>query len=231
MSDALSPNAPVEGAAAPEAPAPEVAVDGASAGAEEPKVVPAERFNGLQSRYQSDKAEWERRQAAMEAELNSLRAKEQEKPEPVSDDVAELKGQVQQLTELLLSERAESARERVLDQYPDAKPFADLIVGNTVEEMEQVAKALHDRMQLIKGETAPTTEPTADGEPAPAGSEAPAEGAGEPAPAAPEHGGAVPATGVDTLVEAKNQAIADRNFEAFLAAQSALAEREAASVG
>lgn len=226
MSDALTPDAPNEGAAVQEAPAPEVEVESGSAGEAPPNVVPADRFNGLMSKYQSEKSEWDQRFSAMEAELNSLRAKDQETQEVPNEDVAELKAQVAGLTELLLNERSEAAREKVLDKYPDAKPFADLIVGGTPEEMEQVASALHDRMQLLKGKLPATeTTDTETTETAPAG-----EVEGAPVVEAPEHSGAVTATGQETLVEAKNQAIANRDFEGFLAAASALQEASMAQV-
>jgi hypothetical protein len=226
MSDALTPNAPSDVEAAPEAPAPEVAVDGASAGAETPQVVPAERFNGLQRKYQSDKTEWENRLAAMQAELTSLREQEQEKPN-VPDDNEALRAEVQALREMLVEERTTSARDKVLDQYPGAKPFADLIVGGSPEEMEQVARTLDERMKVILGgesATPPADPPSGEAasEPAPAG--------GEPAPEAPEHTGTVTATGTETLVDAKAQAIQNRDFESFLAAASALQEASMAQV-
>lgn len=229
MSEALSPDAPNEGAAVPETPAPEVAVEGASAGAETPpNVVSAERFNGLMSRYQSDKSEWESKTRAMEAELNILRNKEQETPAVPNEDVAELKAQVQELTGMLLSERQDAAKSKVLDEFPLAKPFADLIVGGTPEEMAQVAQTLHERMELLQSGGESTESPSTEA--APVVSTAGTEEAPPAAPAAPEHSGTAAATGQQALTDAVGEAIANRDFEAFLRAKSELVDAQTAQV-
>lgn len=225
MSDVLTPETPEVVAAVPEAPATPEAVEAASAGTE-PKVVPVERFNGLQSKYQTDKTEWEQREAIMKQELESLR--QAPKEEPMSEDVSELKDQVSQLTNLLMSERTESARQAVLDAYPEAKPFADLIVGDSTADMEQVAKTIHERMLLLKGDPAPDPDPTAaaSAETAPPvladGTEAP--------PVMPEHGaggsGGALSPAVSALADAQEDAIRNKDFDGFLNAAWALQDSQ-----
>ena len=40
------------------------------------------------------------------------------------------------------------------DEFPEAAPFADLIVGEDPAERRWVAEVLHDRISAIRGETA-----------------------------------------------------------------------------
>lgn len=172
MSEALTPEAPVDEPAVPsvedQAPGEAAAVASGSAGGEE--LVPASRFNGLMSKMQKLQSEWDARQAEYEAKLEALQAPREETPD-VSDSAAD---EVRLLREELAAMRAESARSKVLEKYPEAAAFADLIVGDTVEDIEAVAKALAERVSALRTpaagtesepapEAAPTTDPGTDG--------------------------------------------------------------------
>jgi hypothetical protein len=224
MSDALTPEAQAEGEAVAEAaPESEVSAEGVSAGGEETKVVPAERFNGLQSRYQSDKAEWERRIAAAEAELEALRAEPKE-TEPVSDDVAELKQTVESLAEMLMKERQESAVDKALKEFPDAAPFADMLVGHTPEEVREAARMVSERVALVKGPGSTETSETTTEESTTAATTG---GEVTTTEAAPETGGAAVVAGTEAIADVKAEALKNKDFTAFF--NAAVAEQQAAS--
>lgn len=219
MSDVLTPEAPVDAETVLSAlPAPD-AVDGGSAEGTAPAVVPAERFNGLMSKYQSEKSEWETKVAALTSDLQSLTATQQEMP--MSDEVSELKETVQTLTSIILSDREEAARAKVLDEYPEAAPFADLIVGNNAAEMKQVAAVIAERVKGIVGASAPVGETGDTG----VTTEAQAEGTqvegavAATAPTAPESGGTVAVTGGETFADAVREAIVNEDFQAFINAK------------
>lgn len=214
MSDALAQDTPVPEPAA-EAPGSQPAVESESAGAV--ATVPADRFNGLMSKYQSDKAEWDSKLASMQAELQTLRDK-QETIQPV--DNSELEAKLEQVTSMLLEERAGSAREKALAKYPEAAPFADMIVGDSAEEVMGVAAAIAERVKSIVPATAtdvpvaepevPATEPEAEVEPP-----MPEFGAGA-------SGGAAFSPESQALVDAKEEAIQKGDFDGFLNAAWAL---------
>lgn len=157
MSDTLTTDAPALGSAAPsvEEVAPETTGE-ANGGSEDGELIPVARFNGLMSSF--NKAQT--RVAALEAEVSELRSglnskPEQEKPAPVSD---ELLAVVTQLREELTGERMKNARRAVLDDYPEAKPFADLIVADSEEELREMAKVISERVKGIAPAPAGTPE-------------------------------------------------------------------------
>lgn len=179
---ALTDDAPISGeevpAVADQAPPAGDAVssDGQVAPHPEPEhetVVPAQRFNGLMRSYHklSEELAQERK---LREELEARLARSDPKENPVSDlNAEELAEQVRQMREILVAERLERERSRVLDRYPLVKPFADLLVGETPEELDGIARVLNDRLVATFGEPqentpeAETTEPetpSAEGE-------------------------------------------------------------------
>lgn len=150
MSEALTPEAPELDSEVPavadQAPEDSTAVESGSAGATA-DTVEASRFNGLMSAHQKALAELatERTQrAALEARLT-----QQEETPQVTDSNDALAAQVESLRNELQTERLAGVKARVLEQYPEAKPLADLIVGSTPEEIESVAAAIAERLQAI----------------------------------------------------------------------------------
>jgi hypothetical protein len=196
MSEALTPESPETFAAAPsvEDPAPvgETAVQDGSAGEADPKMVEATRFNGLMSKFNQTQSELEaaRRQVA---ELSN-RINNQETAEVADENTLD---EVRQLREELRAERLQAAKARVLEQYPAAVPLADLIVGDTAEQIESVAAAIAQRLEALN----PADQPGASAEgatqdppaPAPASEEAPVIGGGGSSPVIPSTNDAVSA--------------------------------------
>lgn len=226
MSDALTPDALGEEAAvATTTPAVPAAVESESAGGV--NTVPAERFNGLMSTYQREKSQWENDLASMKTELESLRDNKENSSVSETNDLQE---QVSQLTDLvgrLVQTNVKSERDQVLDRYPEAKPFADLILGESAEEIEQVASAIAERVKLLNPVATP--EVAAGEEAAPTGVEAPAGDATPEAPAAPvapEVAGSAGVTGA-VAVQTKKQAALDAgDFSGFLEAQFELQQMQ-----
>lgn len=161
------------------------------------------RFNGLMAKHQSalDALVQEREQRlAAEARL-------QEGQNTVSETDNATLSEVQALRAELAESRLAAAKSEALRKYPDAAPMADLIAGNTVQEIEQVTRAFAERIATLK----PPPELQNDG--TPAGEQTP------PAPAvapvvvpgsvtAPMVSGGdappgVPVTPADALAEAK----------------------------
>lgn len=191
MSDALTPDAPETDPAAPsvEDPAPgdgTAVADGSAGDSGEWK----RRFDGLMASSQ-------RREADLRAQLEAAQARieSQETPE-VADEAVLAKLEA-------IEERARKAERKVnlrevLDRHPEAKPLADLIVGDTLEDMESVAAAIAERLRPA---TAPEPEPTAEGDEPPAATastepeapEAPVIGGGNTAPVQPTTSDAVKA--------------------------------------
>lgn len=221
--DALSP----EAAAPPEgdgAPAEGVTVDSGSAG--QADTVPAERFNGLMAAFQKQKDEDAAKIAAYEAELASRNKQETE--EPVVTDttgVAELTAEVNRLTQLVqglaVKDDFKAARDTVATEYPEVAPFADLVVGETPEEILDVARTIAERIRLAGDGAVPA--PAAD-DPAPAGDPAPAAGNEPSAPVTP---GAAVADGTDTLEAAKQTALESGDWFAYAKALGDQANQDA----
>lgn len=189
MSDALTPEAPEPQAEVPsvEDPTPVdgTAVASGSAGTTETKMVEVERFNGLMSSHQRALADLENERqlrVALEARLT-----QQETPQVAdsAEEVAALRAELQE-------ERLDRAKTAALAKYPAAAPLADLIVGTTAREIEDVTAAIATRLQSLvptATETAPAEEvatETATTEVAPATEVAPVTAGGGAAPVVDE---------------------------------------------
>ena len=217
MSQTLTEDAPSTDVAADlteePAPAPGGEVTVGSAGGDD--YVEKARFNGLMATLNKTKDDYEARLAAATAEIESLRAapERQETLVPDTGDIGTLQEQVSQLTNMLFAERLEGVRAATLDKYPEAKPFADMIVGNTPEEIEDVARTIADRLKGITGEISPEEEAATEEvvAPGPAG-EAP------PTPVAPVIGGGTSSPDDGTLASRKTEALVQGNMGAFLEA-------------
>lgn len=153
MSDTLTDAAPVEPTAvAPvgePAPVTNSEVDEGSGD----RNVPVERFNGLMSsfnRLQSEKADLEKQLSELRSNLETKPT--QETPAPVSDDTS---AQIRELRDMLVEERLKSARRDVLDEFPEAKPFADLIVADSPDDLRSMARLIAERVKGIAPGPAP----------------------------------------------------------------------------
>lgn len=201
MSEALTdPIAPETDSAEPsvEDPSPGngTAVAEGSVGEAETKTVEAARFNGLMSAHQRILSELETERAAraeLEARINS----QEETPE-VADEA--ILSRLDAMEERAVKAERKAALAEVLTKYPDAAPFADLIVGSNVEDIENVAAAVSERAQALKGPgtvPAPVVEgegsTATDGGDAADVAEAPVIGGGHSAPSEPSTNEAVQA--------------------------------------
>lgn len=209
MSDALTPEAPEPQAEVPsvEDPTPVdgTAVASGSAGTTETKMVEVERFNGLMSSHQRALADLENERqlrVALEARLT-----QQETVQVADDSTVE---EVRALREELALERLEAAKAKALDKYPAARPLADLIVGTTAREIEDVTAAIATRLQTLipaATETAPAEE---------VATEQAAETPAAEAAVAPVTAGGAAAPVVDEDATAKRQeALAKGDWNAF----------------
>src|ERR1035437_9727119 len=156
MSDVLPDGAPTGSEAVPTgtpSDEPDAVTDG-SAGGEAPKVVPAERFNGLQSEYQRYRTESENRLAAFEASLVDLRNQQEKAPvtpdgtdsaasTAVLEEVKQLRAHIEQREQ---ADAFNAARAQALKQYPEAEPFADLLTGGTPDDIFAAAQAVSERV-------------------------------------------------------------------------------------
>ena len=211
MSDALTPETPDTPATVPQGSlASDPAVDGGSAGGA--AVVPVERFNGLMSTYNREKAEAQTNIEALQAELEAVRAEMNKETNSVPDD--DVKQEVAALRELLLEERRENTLTKALEEYPSAKPFADLIVGGTPEDIREAARLIHERVALLT-DGQPTHEGGAPTEGAPVTEEGSAP-VTPVTPPAPEAGGIVSVSGDVTSADRKREAIEKKDFMGFL---------------
>ena len=217
MSQTLTEDAPSTDVAADlteePAPAPGGEVTVGSAGGDD--YVEKSRFNGLMSTFNKTKDEYEGKLAAAQAEIESLRAapERQETLVPDTGDIGTLQEKVDQLTQMLYSERLENIRSATLDKYPEARPFADMIVGSTPDEIEDVARTIADRLKGITGEVSPEE----DGEVVTDAGGAP-EVVIPPAPAAPVIGGGTTSPDDGAVATRKVEALASGNMAAFLEA-------------
>ena len=135
-------------AASVEVEAPEIQSE-VESGSNQEAVVPASRFNGLMSSFNKMKSE----QQELLNELEALRSQRQETP-PVSD---ELTAEVAALRQELREERLKSAKSRILDEFPDAKEFADLFVSDSEESMRSLAEDIANRVKRVTGPKEETT--------------------------------------------------------------------------
>lgn len=224
MSDLLTETAPEEASAAPdpvgsmEAPEADEAVVEASGG--DGKSIPVERFNGLMSKFNKTQAELRQEQEAralLEHRIQELESQQFNQPHTEADvsdpaDIAELKEQVSALNQMLLQAQLENAKAKVFEEFPEAKPFADLISASDEESLRALAKDIAERTRGI----------VPAGKPAESGASEQAEVVEEP-PVNPD----VPVAGsgpglVSQPVgnqEKVAEAIKKRDFLAFLAAK------------
>lgn len=155
--------------------------------------VPKERFNGLMATYQRTEAELKSQLAEHQATISSLTEQLSNRPEPeaapsMSDSqIEELQGQVAALTQMLVQQNLENTKASVLAEFPEAAPFADLIVANDPDDYRRMAQEIANRAKGIapaappaEGEqqvtepTSPVTEPPIVGGPPPESISSPA---------------------------------------------------------
>lgn len=176
------------------------------------KFVSVERFNGLMSSFNKT----QNRVKELEAELASRPNPVQVEDNPLSDEVTALTQQVQTLLSMLNQREQGSALEAALRDYPEAAPFADLIRGDTAEEMRDVARVLHERVTGLKGGV--QTPPAATQDSAPP--------AAPPVSEPPVLPGGGSVSDVASLREQVNEAIKRRDFSAAMAAKFALQQAQ-----
>ena len=215
MSDsALANPAPTDENPAPVADAPgsEVAEESVTETAP-PDVVSADRFNGLMSTFNKTQDELKtarERAAELEARLAAIEAPEGNRT--TVSEAPELEARIDALTSMLLEERMETARQAAIRDYPEAAPLADLIVGNTPEDIREMARTIASRMPKATPEADSSTG-EADTEPT---EDAP-EGVDEPE--VPVLGGGAAYSGEPNIDERVAEAIQKRSFSDLIAAK------------
>lgn len=192
-------------------------------GAPNDRLIPVERFNGLMSRFNQTQAELESLRQQMAERDATPPAQPQEDTNNMSD-VSALQEQIAALQTMLMQRETDTVRDKALEKYPNAKHFAHLIVGSTPEDIEYVARSLHESFEAATGSTStpPGSEVGASTEQPPASAEAPAAPSETPvAPEAPVTGGAVTYQGNPSFDDAIRDAKANRDFGALMAAKRA----------
>lgn len=155
MSEPLTEATPELFEAAPEVPdSGEAVVDDSGSG--ESKVVPAERFNGLMSKFNKTNeelaAERESRML-LEARLQEFEALNNDNNWPKETDMADvsaLQSQVELLTQMLAQQQVTGVKNEVLSEFPDIAPFIDLIEASDADSFRNLASTLNERVQIIK---------------------------------------------------------------------------------
>jgi hypothetical protein len=107
------------------------------------KVVPAERFNGLQRKYQADRTAWESERASL---LEQVEAKQTNTGD---EQVSTVDPRIDALLEHLEKSEMDRARAEALLEHPELKEVADLIVGGSPEEVKAIADTLADRFSRM----------------------------------------------------------------------------------
>lgn len=155
MSEPLTEATPESFEAAPEVPEiGEAVVDDSGSG--ESKVVPAERFNGLMSKFNKTNEELanaRQNQAELEARLQEFEALNYDNNWPKETDMADvsaLQSQVELLTQMLAQQQVTGVKNEVLSEYPDIAPFIDLIEASDADSFRNLASTLNERVQIIK---------------------------------------------------------------------------------
>lgn len=64
-----------------------------------------------------------------------------------------------------MSDQYTQEQNAIFDKYPGARAFADLIVGESEEEVEEMARLVDSRVRALAPEPAPTPAPAAEPEP------------------------------------------------------------------
>lgn len=205
MSLELTSDAPETDSAAPsvEVTAPEdgMAVLDGSAGTAPAKTVDANRFNGLMAAHQRTLAELDvarAERADLEARINST----EEIPEVADEAILD---RLDKMEARAVRAERETALGRALAKYPDAAPFADLIVGSNPEDIENVAAAIAERAATLKGTGSPA--PVEEGQDATFTNDAPV----VETPEAPVIGGGGVASPVEPSTTEAVQAALDKN--------------------
>lgn len=176
------------------------------------ETVPKSRFDGLMGRFHQE----QNRALALEAQIAALTAPAQEETEDVagSEDVAAL------IRSIIREElAAPAARNSVLDRYPLVKEhFSDLLVGDSPEELESVAKVLNDRLTKLMPVEKPAAKPEAEAKAPEAKADAKPEKSEATEPEAPEGAGSVATNGSDPVEARVAQAVKSRSLPDLLAA-------------
>jgi len=180
--------------------------------------VPVSRFNGLMSSFnkvQNEKTLLESQLSELRSELAKPATPTKENPQTMSDDVL---SEVQQLRTMLMEERLNAARREALDEFPDAKPFADLIVAESAADVRDLARLISERLQASRPDAATGTEANA--------TEAPAAVEAQEAPAAeaPVTGGGSSYVQEAAVEDRVAEAVKKRSFKDFLGAKWEAAE-------
>lgn len=221
LSEVLSTEAPESTPAVPATagPAPgdeEVVVDG-SAGEAAAKTVDAARFNGLMSAHQKALDALAEERAARIA----LEARTQEEKSIVSDTD---NNEVALLRQELADQRMATSRAAALAKYPDAAPFADLIVGGSASEIESVAKAISERVATVKAGLVPAPEVEASTETVETAPVGTAAGTTAPAPVPMVTGGTTAPGEPTSRTEQLQAALQTGSWDGFWAAKTTPAE-------
>lgn len=182
------------------------------------QMIPVSRFNGLMGKFNQTQNELQK----VRAELEGLRNQSPEESNPMSSEPSALEQQVATLTTMLMRERAENARRQVLDDHPELKPFADLLVGDDPDELRAVAEVFSERLKSVlpasQEPASEEVEPPA--EPAAVTPEEPVtapEGAAPPA--VPVAGGGVPFSEGAATEDRVAETIKNRDFLGYLKAK------------
>lgn len=187
-------------------------VDEGSARAEA-KMVEASRFNGLMSKHQTVLSELDQ----TKTRLAALEARLQEKPPMAErDDNDDVRAQLAELTRELQQERLETTKARLLEQYPDAKPFSDLFVGGNADDLEGVIAAVATRARDLRGLT---PEPAVDAGVPEGGDPAVEPGTSAAAPVIEGGGATAPRKDDTTKAERMATAVRDSDWNAYWAAK------------
>lgn len=216
MSDALTPDAPETDPAVTSvedsAPGDETAVAVGSAGEGDSEW--KRRFDGLMASSQRREADLQRRlEEALEARITS-----QGDTTEVADEA--ILAKLDALEERARKAERKAALADVLSRYPDAKPFADLIVGDNAEDIENVAAAIAQRAATLTGRTT-EPDPAATGdEPAAAATGDEPAAATEPSTEAPVIGGGNAAPAEPSTTDALRSALAEGSWDAYWKAKS-----------
>ena len=222
MSDPLTPETPDEVDSA-EAQSTGEAVESAST------EITKERFNGLQAKLQTtlrELADEREARAALEQRAPSI------KDTDMSDnDAAALAAELREVRAELAATRLADAKRDALREFPAAAPLADLIIGNSREEIRTVAEMISDRLGSVAPAAPASGDDFSDAEDSAldAAIIAAAEDAASSSPivvppTAPVAGGAYDAA--SPVVEQRKQAIATGDWDGFFDAAGRMASSD-----
>lgn len=140
--------------------------DGSGRSETPPGFIPENRFNGLMGRFHQEQERASRAEAQVSELQARIEALEQasrpgndstpatQEQSNVTDTnggdrevIQSLQQQVEMLTGLLLQDHRSKTAETVFQEYPEAKPFEDLIRADDPEEFRQVAADIAQRIR------------------------------------------------------------------------------------